>query len=526
MPAVADTGTSTFADLRHPDISPVRPHRDPADLHHSQPGNGSEHWRNPGRRRLWGRPHDQYSELHRRYEPSHVSSMTRVRTSHVSLPCDHVTRINAAIMPASYSGAGRRSWLTTPWKAKECPGQEVDMFSRCRRRRTLFGHRVPWQAAPPPERGSPFRHGIQMLVAALVTLGLIGGGWVIHPATAATQPPLGFERWTHPDAQSGVDFGLTATQVFDKYAASLHLAMPVVHERKDKRLIDIEIHTDGSGLADYRYDVVWVKDEGSLALESWFVPGLTEAGVHELTLLGEHGIAMVDIERYPKGNEWRFAAILQRSKGNVDWDVLTGESLDAIADAASRQGLRVLDVDFATTGPLDCPTAQGQACNPATFDAVLVANSGSNAVETKLWLNMSPDQIATKQAQGYQVIDREDGIENVLTVWVKPGLPFEIQTPVTQHEVIHEHGHHGRVVDLEHSPTPYSIVNFGHSAAPPSPKVANPQQGDPDDARHSAKARGEKAKAKADRDRKAKEKKKAKNKKSGKRGKNGRGRGR
>lgn len=394
------------------------------------------------------------------------------------------------------------------------------MLSHFRRRFTPIELQANRGPAPKPGQRRLAISVLQILVGALITTGLISGGSAIRPVTAAAQSPMGYERWTNPNAISGVDFGLTATQVFQKYAASLHIAMPAVHERKAKRLIDIEVRADDSGLANYVFDVVWVKDEGDFALESWFVPALTEAELKEFPQLAPHGIVVVDIERYPQGNEWRYAAIVQRNAGKFGWDVLTDASLDQVLDTAERRGLRVLDLDYAVAGPLDCPTVQGQACSPATFDAILVANSGSNAIETRVWFDMTPAQIATKQAQGYQVIDWEGGLGNEVTVWVKPGMPFELQSPLTEIEVNDETGHQGRVIDLENSPTPYSIVNIAPSAAPASPKLANPRQGDPEDGRPQVKHRDEKAKGKTERDRKPKDKK------AGKRGKNGKGRGR
>lgn len=394
------------------------------------------------------------------------------------------------------------------------------MFTRSRRRFTAIELHANRETAPARGQWQFAGRGFQILVAALISIGLISGGSAIRPAVAAVQSPLGYERWSNPNAQSGVDFGLTPTQVFQKYAASLHLAMPVVHERKDKRLIDIEVRADGSDLASYVYDVVWVEDKGDFALESWFLPALTAAELHELPQLAAQGIVVVDIERYPKGQEWRYAAIVQRNSGKFGWEVLTDASLDQAQDTATRRSLRLLDLDYATLGPLDCPTVPGQACSPATFDAILVANSGSNAVETRLWLNMTPEQITAKQAQGYQVIDGEFGNVSLATVWVKPGLPFELQSHLSANEVIHEHGHQGRVVDLENSPTPFSIVNLAPSAAPASPKLDNPRRGNKDDSRHQVKPRDEKAKGKSKSDRKPK------NKKGGKRGKNGKGPGR
>src|SRR5687767_9265125 len=64
----------------------------------------------------------------------------------------------------------------------------------------------------------------QILVGGLITTGLLSGSGAIRPALAAAQPPIGYERWTGPDAGSDVDFGLTTEQVFQKYAASLNLA--------------------------------------------------------------------------------------------------------------------------------------------------------------------------------------------------------------------------------------------------------------------------------------------------------------
>jgi hypothetical protein len=355
----------------------------------------------------------------------------------------------------------------------------------------------------------------RILVGALITTGVLGGSPAIRPALATAQPPIGYERWTNPDAVSGVDFGMTQGQVFQKYADQLVIGLPAPAPAKDTRLIDIEIHADGSGLANYVYDVVWVKNEGDFTLESWFVPGLTETELHTFPQLAPQGIVVLDVERYPEGNEWRFSVIVQRNAGEFGWEVLTDASLEQVLDTADRQGLRVLDLDFANSGLLSCPTIEGQACLEATFDAILVANSGSNAIETKLWLNMTPEQIAVKQAQGDQVIDREGAV----TVWVKPGLPFDLDDNLSQNEVIFEHGHHGRVVDLEQTSTSYSIVHLAGSAAPATPRLADAGQGDNDDGRHHAKQRDGKAKGKTERDRKTKDTR------AGKRGKHGKGRG-
>lgn len=374
--------------------------------------------------------------------------------------------------------------------------------------------RANGRAAPLPGPRRLAMRASRILVGALITTGLVGGGLAASPALAAAQPPIGYERWTNPDAISGVDFGLTAEQVFQTYADQLVIGLPAPAPPKETRLIDIEIRGDGSGLANYLYDVVWVEDEGDFELESWFVPGLTEAELKLLPQLAPQGIVAADVERYAKGDAWRYSVILQRNAGKFGWEVITDASLDEVLDTAERRGLRILDLDYAVQAPLTCDDVpQGQACFLATFDAILVANSGSNAIETKLWFNMTPADIAAKQAQGYQVIDRE----GAATVWVKPGLPFELLDDLSDNEVIFEHGHHGRVVDLEGAPNAFSIVRFAGSAAPAptSPALADAQPGANDDGSPHAKQRDGKAKGTTARDCKGKDHK------PGKRGKHG-----
>ena len=251
------------------------------------------------------------------------------------------------------------------------------MFRLIRHRFARSDHRA--HGGMLPDRGwrRLARSTSRLVVGALITTGLIGGSAAMRPAQAAAQPPIGYERWTVPDANSGVDFGQTTAQVFQKYADQLVIGLPAPAPPKDTRLIDIEIRDDDDGgVANYVYDVVWVKDEGDFELESWFVPGLTEAELKLLPQLAPQGIVAADVERYPKGDEWRYSVILQRNAGKFGWEVLTDASLDEVLDTAERRGLRVLDLDYAVQAPLTCDDVpQGQACFLATFDAILVANS-------------------------------------------------------------------------------------------------------------------------------------------------------
>jgi hypothetical protein len=146
--------------------------------------------------------------------------------------------------------------------------------------------------------------------------------------SAQAQQPLGFERFTVADVATGVDFGLTELEVFEKYAAELPLVgnpNRPIHGQKDKRLIDIEIRPDGSGLAVYVYDVVWVQNTGSFQLDSWFLPDLTEQEVKSLERL--RGGVILDIERYPRGSSWRYSVILQRNTDDTPWKLLLDVSI-------------------------------------------------------------------------------------------------------------------------------------------------------------------------------------------------------
>jgi hypothetical protein len=362
----------------------------------------------------------------------------------------------------------------------------------------------------------------QILVGAVMSVGLIAGSGANSPALAAVQPPIGFERWTDPDVGSGIDFGLTAEQVFQNYAASLPLGgIPQTYPQKEERLIDIEIRAVGSGLAYYVYDVVWVKNTGDFKLDSWFLPGLTEADLKLLPGLAQQGAVAVDVERYPEGNQWRYSVILQQNDGHLDWDILTDASLQQVLDAAGHwDEMRILDLDFARPGPLNCQTDRGQACSPATFDAILVANSGAKAIKWNVWFNLTPEQLAAQEARGWRVVDWENPGDTPTTIVVKARGSYEIINDLDKPEAIFEHGHHGRVVDLEGGPETFSIVRFDWSLSPASPGLAAAHQGDSDDGQLQTRHRDGKAKGKTRHNRKPE------SRKSGKAGKHAKGRNR
>ncbi|MHC1765328.1 MAG: hypothetical protein AB9869_13675 [Verrucomicrobiia bacterium] len=278
--------------------------------------------------------------------------------------------------------------------------------------------------------------------------GLCGVSFCLMTATATmgAQPPIGFERWTDPEVPLGVSgsdlaFGLTPAQIYQEYAIPFPAPGFPGSPQKDRRLIDIEVRSQG-GLASYVYDIVWVVNTGGFKLDSWFLFDLTEGEVHALNSFSE--AVILDIERYPKGNGWRFAVILQRNTDKYPWQVLTSASLDEILDAKARTGSRIVDIDYYSVNRKNWRERSGP---PSGHDAVLVSNTGGNYMPSVAAGAYGADY-DDMSAAGFQLVDRE-GNGTLLTLWVKSMRPFLTYLGLTQNDVIFHHGHHGRVVDLE-----------------------------------------------------------------------------
>ena len=278
-------------------------------------------------------------------------------------------------------------------------------------------------------------------------------GLTLSVGTAfAEQPPIGFERWEKPpsgpfgEAASGVEFGLKPSDIYKKYAAQLLIGLPGTgphHEQKDRRLIDIEIRSDGTGVGNYVYDIVWVRNEGDFELDSWFLHGLT---ADEVKLLEEFDdVIILDIERLPHEQEWRYSIILERNSGKFDWKVLLGVDLST-ASQALHGDWRVVDVDRYQACSRRRPHPRRQAC-PPELDVVMVENTGTNFVNSfDLFEALPPVEVG-----GFQLVDLEAGEDFVshLTNWISPGSEFVTNLSFTADEVIFGHNHRGRVIDLE-----------------------------------------------------------------------------
>jgi hypothetical protein len=272
---------------------------------------------------------------------------------------------------------------------------------------------------------------------------------MLSAGAARAQQPLGFERFTVADVATGVDFGLTELEVFEKYAAELPLLgnpNRPIHGQKDKRLIDIEIRPDGSGLAVYVYDVVWVQNTGSFQLDSWFLPDLTEQEVKSLERL--EGVVILDIERYPRGSSWRYSVILQRNTDDTPWKLLLDVSIHTIVEEMIPPGpppyFRPVDIDVTT------------AKDENIFDAVLIQRVGVNNVVYVAPLVLQADVTAGFYNGIHQLVDQElvggsgSGVFGTyMNIFVDSGLNFTTAYELTQQQVEANHVSVGRVVDLE-----------------------------------------------------------------------------
>jgi hypothetical protein len=265
------------------------------------------------------------------------------------------------------------------------------------------------------------------------------------------QQPLGFERFTVADVATGVDFGLTELEVFEKYAAELSLVggpNRPLHGQKDKRLIDIEIRPDGSGLAVYVYDVVWVQNTGSFQLDSWFLPDLNEQQVKSLENL--QGAVILDIERYPRDSSWRYSVILQRNTDNTPWKLLLDTSIHSLVEAMNPPGpppyFRPVDIDVTTVTVKDK--------DKQIFDAVLIQRVGVNNVVYAAPLLLHAEHWEMFNNGIHQLVDQElaggtGPLGTYLDIFIDSGLSFTVFYELTQQQVEDAHFDVGRVVDLE-----------------------------------------------------------------------------
>jgi hypothetical protein len=236
---------------------------------------------------------------------------------------------------------------------------------------------------------------------------IVGCFLVASAHGAYAQPPIGFERWTTPPS-SGIVFGYNFADLFTLYSNPAQaiddtlFAPGIPRVIRSKRVIDIEVRNISSPLAHNVVDAVWVENTGIFQMDSWLINRMTKQQLQQWTRY--RGYVMVDIERYVRGNQYYYAGILQRNPHGVEWHILFDETIDTINLLAAVSNMRVLDIDFVGT---QCGrnTPPGQACVEPLYNAILVENTGNNAIPWHLeddW-NYSGHAVPS----GYQLIDRE-----------------------------------------------------------------------------------------------------------------------
>ena len=282
------------------------------------------------------------------------------------------------------------------------------------------------------------------LIAAASTAVLL----VSSAGVAQAQKPLGFERFTVADVATGVDFGLTELEVFEKYAAELPLVGSPnrpIHGQKDKRLIDIEVRPDGSGLAVYVYDVVWVQNTGSFQLDSGSCPTSTAAG---------------EVAGEPAGHrDPRHRAVSARLVMAILGDpaaqhrqhalkLLLDTSIHSLVEAMNPPGpppyFRPVDIDVTTVTVKD----------KQIFDAVLIQRVGVNNVVYAAPLLLHAEHWEMFNNGIHQLVDQElaggiGALGTYLDIFIDSGLSFTVFYDLTQQQVEDAHFDVGRVVDLE-----------------------------------------------------------------------------
>ncbi len=292
---------------------------------------------------------------------------------------------------------------------------------------------------------------------------------------ALAQQPIGFERW-NPLPSSFVEFGRTCHDLQADYNHPTGFssgnrgsgAIPApggvqttsednVEESKKFRLSDIEVRTD-SETGENVLDVVVVTNTGWFRRKSWLVCGLSELNVHQWASI-QH-LTILDVERYVRNDEYRWAAIIQEDPFGVETWFLTGSTEDSINFQASidrdLEGWRVVDVEPVDHDDDHCQSNDGkEACGgETTYAAILVKNAGANQVDWSFKDGYTSDNLVP---EGFQLVDRErTGAQNWPAGWKEARLSVRVDnedftTENLTQDNVHwfNYGSNGIIIDLE-----------------------------------------------------------------------------
>ena len=200
-------------------------------------------------------------------------------------------------------------------------------------------------------------------------------------AAAALDKPLGYERFTTLNVNSGIFTELAPSEVYAEFAQPLSIGLPVENPVRNKRLYDIETHRDESGKL--TLSGAWIENKGDFEHDSWLVLNLTYG---DLLLFAEffwEDLIPLDVERYDNRNgNLRFAVIFQRNIYKADWLWKIDMTEEQIR--FDEGNYRVVDFDrYSKTG-----SDNGEFIFSSTrYDAIMVANSGPNYVYS-IWTTL------------------------------------------------------------------------------------------------------------------------------------------
>ena len=215
--------------------------------------------------------------------------------------------------------------------------------------------------------------------------------------------PMGYERFTEAN-DTGVVFGWEFADLQAEFSSSSDLGGGTLAHGgipfpiPERRVIDIEIRRDEEDTHNV-VDAVWIENSGDMQEDSWLLNNLTTSQL--LSWTGNSGFVLTDIEKYFKGDQVRWAAILQRNPVGFDTMVLLNTDLNAIFTVCGVNNMRVLELDFDRFEYCD---GRGEFCAEARYNAILVQNAGDNYLKWNLEAGWSVDPHV---AGAYQLVDSE-----------------------------------------------------------------------------------------------------------------------
>ncbi len=176
------------------------------------------------------------------------------------------------------------------------------------------------------------------------------------------------------------------------------------------RLTDIEVE----GTAPYRFSANFVANQGSHASGFWWYYGLSAADVS--ARLSQHNARLIDLDPYFVGGALRFAAVMVPNTGAQAkaWWWYYGQSVAQVAQRASQNGARVVDVDSYVEGGV------------RKYSAVMIRNAGADQRAWWHYYDISSATLAQKLSQdAARIVDLERLGDDRFAVVLAPAAGYK-----------------------------------------------------------------------------------------------------